>query len=305
VAFGARYAPAMRTPKTPAEAPMKTRPLGPITVSLCLMLGACQQDPYNIRLYHDGSTADGSWPDAMTLPDGPRISDTVPEAQAPDGLSYDASDDSILISLRNQSAVLKVDRSSKRIKWILGNHRGWPEHLRDRLLTPVGDLKWPGYQHNPRMTHAGTVILFDNRAHGGAMAFEEPLAPHLNFSRGVEYAVNETAMTVEQIWSSGDTQTPDSCYTHAMSDAWRMPVTDNRLVIHAFCVPRVEGLTEDIMDHTRRVAVDFPMGGRILEFDGEEVVCRAKVKDSQEVIQWEVYGGFKSPGLYEMRTTTH
>jgi hypothetical protein len=57
---------------------------------LLVVLSACQQDPYNIRLYHDGSTADGSWPDGMQPPDGPHISDTVPEAQAPDGLSYDA-----------------------------------------------------------------------------------------------------------------------------------------------------------------------------------------------------------------------
>ena len=71
------------------------------------------------------------------------------------GLSYDASDDSILVSLRHQSAILKIDRKTKAIKWILGNHKRWPEHLQDKLLTPVGDLLWPGYQHNPRMTPCG------------------------------------------------------------------------------------------------------------------------------------------------------
>ena len=75
------------------------------------------------------------------------------------GLSYDASDDSILVSLRNQSAILKVDRQSGNIKWILGRHDNWPQRLQDKLLSPIGDLLWPGYQHNPRMTHADTVIL--------------------------------------------------------------------------------------------------------------------------------------------------
>ena len=214
------------------------------------------------------------------------------------GLSYDASDDSVLISLRNQSAILKVDRGTKEIKWILGHHRRWPDHLRDKLLTPVGDLLWPGYQHNPRMTHAGTVILFDNRAHGGAMAFEERLPVYKGFSRGVEFEVDEENMTVKQVWSSGDAQGDDPCFSNAMSDAWRLPVTDNRLVIHAFCIPLLEELSEDVMDETKRVPDDLPYGGRVLEFAGTDLVFRADVRDPDDLIQWEVYGGFKSSDIY-------
>ena len=214
------------------------------------------------------------------------------------GLSYDESDDSILVSLRNQSAILKIDRKTKNIKWILGRHDGWSEALQDKLLTPVGDLLWPGYQHNPRMTHAGTVILFDNRAHGGAMAFEERLPVHKNFSRGVEYEVDEETMTVRQVWTSGDSQGDEPCYTNAMSDAWRLPVTDNRLVIHAFCLPLLEGISEDDMDPTVRVTSDLPYGGRILEYAGDEIVFRADVVDPYELVQWEVYGGFRSPDIY-------
>ena len=220
------------------------------------------------------------------------------------GLSYDESDDSILVSLRNQSAILKIDQQTKNIKWILGRHDGWPASLQDKLLTPVGDLLWPGYQHNPRMTHAGTVILFDNRAHGGAMAFEERLPVHKNFSRGVEYEVDEEAMTVRQIWTSGDTQGDEPCYTNAMSDAWRLPLTDNRLVIHAFCLPLLEGLSEDVMDPTKRATDDMPYGGRILEYAGDEIVFRADVVDAHDLIQWEVYGGFRSPGIYHRTTRT-
>ena len=188
------------------------------------------------------------------------------------GLSYDAADDSILVSLRNQNAILKVDRETKDIKWILGRHDDWPENLQDRLLTPVGDLLWPGYQHNPRMTHAGTVILFDNRAHGGAMPFEPRLPLPENFSRGVEYEVDEENMTVRQVWTSGDGPGEDACFANAMSDAWRLPATDNYLVIFAFCLPRLENITQDSMDETRRSTGDLPYGGRIVEYDGDDVV---------------------------------
>ena len=218
------------------------------------------------------------------------------------GLSYDAADDSILISLRNQLAILKVDNKTKEIKWILGRHKGWPERLKDKLLTPVGGLLWPGYQHNPRMTHAGTVILFDNRAWSGAMPYEEPLPVHENFSRGVEYAVDEEAMTVRQIWSSGDEQGEDPCFSNAMSEAWRLPQTDNRLVIFAFCLPLIEGITHDDMDPAKRSVSEMPYGGRIVEYAGDEEVFRAEVKDANDLIQWEVYGGFRSPGLYPERS---
>ena len=215
------------------------------------------------------------------------------------GLSHYEADNSFLVSLRNQSAILKIDRETRDIKWILGRHDNWPEELQDKLLTPVGDLLWPGYQHNPRMTHEGTVILFDNRAHGGAIPFEEVAPLETMFSRGVEYEVNEDEMTVRQIWTSGDTQGDDPCFSYAMSDAWRLPATDNRLVISAFCTPLIEGATQDIMDHTRRAVDEFPYGGRVIEYAGDEEVFRIEIKDEHDMMQWEVYGGFRSPSLYE------
>ena len=45
------------------------------------------------------------------------------------------------------------------------------------------------------------------------MAFEERLPVHKGFSRGVEFEVDEANMTVKQIWSSGDTQGEDACFS--------------------------------------------------------------------------------------------
>ena len=222
------------------------------------------------------------------------------------GLSWDENDDSILVSLRNQSAILKVDYETKDIKWILGRHDGWKGALAEKLLEPEGPLLWQGYQHNPRVTHAGTVILFDNRAHSAAMPPQEPLPLEQNFSRAVEYQVDEENMTVRQVWTSGDEQGDDPCFTNAMSDAWRLPITDNRLVIHAFCTPLLEGLSHDSMDPTRRYTSDLPSGPRILEYtENNEVVFRADIHDKDDLMQWETYGGFKSPDIYHTQGTAH
>ena len=214
------------------------------------------------------------------------------------GLSWDSSDNSILVSLRNQSAILKIDYATKDIKWILGRHKNWPERLQDKLLEPEGELLWPGYQHNPRMTHAGTVILFDNRGHGGAMPYEPTLPVDKSFSRGVEYDVDEENMTVRQVWTSGDEQGEDPCYANAMSDAWRLPETDNHLVIYAFCLPLRADLTQDPADETKRYLSDLPYGARIVEYADNEPVFRAEIIDANDLMQWEAYGGFKTPGLY-------
>lgn len=211
------------------------------------------------------------------------------------GLSYFAPDDSVLASFRNQSAILKIDRQTKEIKWLLGRHAGWNNDIREKLLTPVGDLLWPGYSHNPRMTEQGTVIMFDNRANGGPLlAFEEKVRVPERFSRAVEFEIDEDARTVRQIWSSGDEKTEDSCYSDAMGDAWRLPKTDNRLVIYAFCVPQAEKLYANGNSDWSF----FPFGGRVVEYNGSSEVFRVEISDPDNIIQWEVYGGFRSPGLY-------
>ena len=213
------------------------------------------------------------------------------------GVSYDERDDSVIVSLRNQSAIIKIDRKTNEIKWILGRHDNWPDYLQTKLLQPVGELLWPAYQHNPRVTHTGSIILFDNRAHGGALAFEQRLPIVEGFSRGVEFVVDEESMTVRQVWASADKPSEDSCYTNAMSDAWLLPETGNHLVIHAFCLPVDKITTEDSMDETRRSPGDFPYGGRILEFNGDDEVLRIEVSDPNDLLQWEVYGGFRTPDL--------
>jgi len=217
------------------------------------------------------------------------------------GLSYNKADDSILVSLRNQLAVLKIDRKTKQIKWILGRHDDWSEELQKKLLKPVGEpFMWFGYQHNPRYTDKGTVIMFDNRSNGARLPFEPRPPFQDNFSRAVEYEINEDDMTVRQIWTTGDEQGEDPCFSNAMSEAWRLPITDNRLVFHAYCLPLWPELTEDIMDHTKRAADDLPFpGGPVLEFKGDELVFKLRVKDPDDLIQWEVYGGFRSSSFYK------
>ena len=76
-------------------------------------------------------------------------------------VDYDETDDSIIISSRHQSAIIKIGRD-KKVKWILGSHEGWKTPYQDKLLQPVdkngkpikcegskceGDFDWTWTQH--------------------------------------------------------------------------------------------------------------------------------------------------------------
>ena len=51
-------------------------------------------------------------------------------------VDYDPTDDSIIISSRHQSALIKIGRD-KQVKWIMGSPEGWGPKFADKVLKPV------------------------------------------------------------------------------------------------------------------------------------------------------------------------
>ncbi|EGK7514698.1 aryl-sulfate sulfotransferase [Campylobacter lari] len=143
-------------------------------------------------------------------------------------VDYDPSDDSIIISSRHQSAIIKIGRD-KKVKWILGAHKGWGEKYKKALLQPIDKngkniiceddySKCPGYknkeggfdftwtQHtafrideksNKRYIY---ITAFDN---GDARAITQPAFTSMKYSRAVVYKIDQKNKTVEQVWEYG------------------------------------------------------------------------------------------------------
>lgn len=145
---------------------------------------------------------------------------------------YDPRDDSFLVSLRHQDAVVKLDRSTGEVEWILANHDGWPPELAPLLLEPVGDpFRWPTHQHAP-MTHPtdpGLVVMFDNGNDNRTTPYANDPLPGLQ-SRIVAYRVDEVARTVTQEWSYLEGTGPDYLYSHVLGNADWLG-TDGRRVL--------------------------------------------------------------------------
>jgi hypothetical protein len=211
------------------------------------------------------------------------------------GLTLDERDDSLIICLRFQDAVLKVDRQSGEIQWILGDPSGWPATLQSRLLQPVGEMRWPYHHHAPSLTPAGTLLLFDN-GNFRARPFAPASPPAATYSRAVEYAIDAESMTVREVWSS-DAPGPDAAVAYAMGDADWLPRTGNVLVSYGLCPPQ-----EEIDKVTWSNVLEFPSWTRVREVRHTlppEVVWEAVLKDDSEVepLGWTVFGADRLPKL--------
>ena len=228
------------------------------------------------------------------------------------GVTYDEHDDSIIVSLRHQDAIIKIDRKSKEIIWILGDHAGWEGTLKDKLLTPTHDLRWHYHGHNPRVTGKNQFVMYDNSI-CRAIPFHGPSAPPAEcFSRAVEYLVDPEKMEVSEVWVSGDDSSDDRVISWAMGDAHRLPETNNMLVIDSFCTPEgpeldrlgkatVSDLMWDAWNRTEWHPEDLATWGRIREMkrDGDrEVVFQVRVDNEFDIVGWEIFGGARVKSLY-------
>ena len=144
---------------------------------------------------------------------------------------YDPRDDSIIMSLRHQDALVKFSRSTGKLKWILGPHANWSPEFQPFLLTPVGEpFEWQFHQHAPVITSSGTILVFDNGNYRASPFDGNAKIPNKqNYSRAVEYAIDEQKMEVRQIWEYGK-NIEKPLYAAHIGDANWMQKTGNVLI---------------------------------------------------------------------------
>lgn len=135
-------------------------------------------------------------------------------------VDYDPTDDSIIISSRHQSAIVKIGRD-KKIKWMFSSPEGWRDGWKEKLLTPVdhngkpikcegstceGEFDYTWTQHTAyRIDEKSNkdvvyITVFDN---GDARGMDQPALPDMKYSRAVVYKIDQKAKTIEQIWQYG------------------------------------------------------------------------------------------------------
>jgi len=153
---------------------------------------------------------------------------------------YDKNDDSIIVSSRHQSAIVKIGRD-KKVKWILGSPEGWGEKFKKALLKPVdasgnevkciangsqcpgflekgGGFDWTWTQHTAfkiEEKSSGDIVYITAFDNGDARGMRQPNFANEKYSRAVIYKIDQKKMSVEQIWEYGKER----------GNAWFSPVT--------------------------------------------------------------------------------
>lgn len=122
---------------------------------------------------------------------------------------FDDSDQSLIISGRNQSLVAKIDYASGALKWLLAHPFGWDASFDDYLLQPVdengnpinttdGNIL-PYYQHSAMVLPNGNLWLYDNGNFRNY--YDDNSVPYNGNSRAVEYKIDEANKTFQVVWS--------------------------------------------------------------------------------------------------------
>ncbi len=68
---------------------------------------------------------------------------------------YDAADDSVLLSMRHQDWIIKIDHKTGKVLWKLGE---------DGDFKLVGGDRWFFHQHSPELEPDGAILMYDNGA---------------------------------------------------------------------------------------------------------------------------------------------
>jgi len=209
-------------------------------------------------------------------------------------LAYSAQDDCVVVSLRNQDALVKFNRTTGKLVWILGPPANWKTPWKEAVLTPSPGTEWFYHQHAPKLLPEGRILLFDN-GNFRASPPEPKIAAKDNHSRVVEYRIDENNKTVKQEWSYGGADT-EIFYSPFLGDADILPQTGNVLITDGGRVTDNQGVPSDAILLGHKWA-------RVLEVTREakpRKVFEVQIKSATPVgfAGWSVYRAERIPSLY-------
>jgi len=151
--------------------------------------------------------------DHLSLYDYPNLNLASPEITFMHGNSIEIDfDNNLLLSNRVSNEVIKIDRSTGDIIWIMGG----PLNEFTFLDDPLNGFN---KQHDARRIDNGNITLFDNGTQ------HQPM-----LSRAVEYEVDELNKTARLVWAYNH---PDSIVAMSMGSVQRLP-NNNTLINWGF-----------------------------------------------------------------------
>lgn len=158
--------------------------------------------------------------------------------------SLELGEQTALVSLRHQDAVVEFDLETGRPNWILAPPEGWSDKFDKLRLQADGDFQWPRRQHSAKWSRSGTLILYDN----GRVR-----------SRVLELMVDRLNMRVRQIWEYGG---QEPFYSHFLGEVDESAESENLIITDGGRLDREKGqfwarIVEVTRDQPARVVYEL------------------------------------------------
>ncbi|MEQ1502082.1 MAG: aryl-sulfate sulfotransferase [Myxococcota bacterium] len=215
------------------------------------------------------------------------------------------TDGSLVVSLRHQDAIVKIDPAAGTgagaVRWVFGYPENWPAELAAKRLQPVGPVRWPYHQHGPHLTADRRLLVFDNGNWQAAPYTGDPpiVDPVLLRSRVAQFTIDEDAGTVREDWSF-DAPDGGTLFSEAVGDADPLP---NGHVLSSW------GFLDRLPDGTSNA--DAGVGERsvrVIELDPDAAGGPAQVHElylwtaaADNPHGWTGYRAERIPSLYDQR----
>jgi hypothetical protein len=216
------------------------------------------------------------------------VNDVVYDWTHGNAVIYEEEDNSFVMSVPYQNAVIKVSMDTGELVWILGDPKNWNSPWKEKLLTPVGKVEWSYLHHAVTHTGDGTYLLFDNGV-GRAMPYDPLMGLAESYSRAVEYKVDEENMTVSQPWVYGPEQ--EHFYARYLGDVDWQPTTGN--------VQITIGAQETDAEGNNVPPGQAQRWARLVEVTRSEPIEKVwELRFKDEGLGWSIYRSERLPSIY-------
>lgn len=193
------------------------------------------------------------------------------------GVVYDSNDNSMIISARNLSALIKIGLDTKDLIWIIADpNLEWiQENHKEKLLTPKDkNFKFFYGQHGIKVVGINEIILYDNGVYSdlyrrGIYIPDDSYDPSKNISRGMGLKITDNIF--ELTWEHIE----DGIYTPYIGDVNK--IGDNHYTITFGGITTIDNKAVDNI-----MAPDFP--------DGKIRAIIVEIKDGKVVYKVESKG---------------
>lgn len=222
---------------------------------------------------------------------------------------YDERDNTVIFSGQRQGLV-KVSEDNELI-WILAPHNDWGkagldgngQETSDFLLTAVDgsgtpydhqvqmgeiaidEFEWSWGQHAPMILKNGNLFAYDNgfrRNYG---------APRGTYARGVEYKIDESNMTIRQIWQSGK-EKGATFQSHIISDVDELEQTGNRLIFSGINTVERKSHFIEVVPSTSEVVFEAEVFYKLAFIEPGAPLAPGNLDASYRMERVSIYSGY-------------